>query len=926
MRRSPIPVIYYCLTVVIATACGAPAAAAVGGYGFYEVIGSGDDQITVLYTGGTHYEMGYWHGFLLRDQVQANCAAAIAAAEAEGVTPEIWAWAIGSMWPYVPQDYLDEMQGLADGSEVSLEDVYKVHAIPDLSEFHCSAFAAMGSATVGGHCIQLRNLDWGLELGIQDHPVLTVYEPTGANKYVNVTFAGFLGVIAGISYAHIPVSEMGDDFDYENETLEGEPMPFLLKDVLEHAQSCTEAENMVSSAARTSSLWYTVSDPEEAKAALMMTSPTIFDVWHLGDPPGGLLPAIPDVIYGGYYNDRLYADLSSNWGQIDLQVGKAISIHNAMNSNLMNAVYDATSLEMLVAYAEGFDRAANRPYVYFDMNLPTQPVASGQATPQTAYVGQKVTFDGSASSHPNPNHAIVSYEWDWESDGTYDATGVTAYHAFSAAGTHAVTLRVTDDFIPGNTATDIVTVEVLPLPQITSFQINGGAATTQSLQVALTIVCPEAAQMRLRNGGDPWGPWLDYAETVQQWQLAPGPEGWRRVDAQCITASQVGTYAAKAFIYYDTAQGLPTGKVVIEHGDVYTESLDVTLDLYAKGATEVRLKNDYDEPWGAWEPYSLLSHEPYCEVKPWRLAEGDEGPRAVYVQYRDSYGNESAPRADTIFYDTTAPPTGSIAINGGAEFTATRAVTLSLAATGAIEMRLRNSETDPWGAWTPYARTKAWMLAAGDEGPRTVYAQFRDHLTNLSAPVSDSINLDTVDPPRGSIQINNGAEFTLNLSVTLGISATGAVRMRLKQDNEQTWGAWMGYATTVPWTLSKGQDGDRVVYVQFEDHWATRSAVRYDKIFYDSFAAPNLVYFRINDNAEKTATREVTLNIACFGAAQMRFRSRLTDAWSAWQPYANTAPWTLLYGYNGTRTVYAQCRDYLGEVSQVLSDSIILEQ
>jgi len=926
MRRLFVARHYCLLMVLVVVAFGAPALAAVGGYGFYEVIGSGDDQITVLYTGGTHYDMGYWHGFLLRDQVQANAAAAIAAAEAEGITPAIWAWAINSMWPHVPQDYLDEMQGLADGSGLSLDDVHKVHAIPDLSEFHCSAFAAMGSATVGGHCIQLRNLDWGLELAIQSHPLLTVYEPTGANKYVNVTFAGFLGVIAGMSYAHIPVSEMGDSFDYDNETLDGEPMPFVLKDVLEHAQSYTEAENIVHSASRTSSLWYTASDPEEGQAGLMMTSPTIFNVWHLGEPPGGLLPALPDVIYAGYYNDRLYADLSANWGQIDLEVGKAISINNAMNSNLMNAVYDATSLEMLVAYAEGFDRAANRPYIYFDMNLPTQPIASAQATPQTVYVSQAVNFDASASSHPNPNHAIVSYEWDWESDGTYDATGVSAHHAFSTAGTQTVTLRVTDDFIPGNTATDTVSVEVLPRPEIATFQINGGAATTQSLDVTLTILCPPAAQMRLRNGGDPWGPWTDYAETVQHWQLASGPEGWRRVDAQCITATAVASYAVKALIYYDTAQDLPTGKVVIEHGAVYTESLDVTLDLYAKGATEVRLKNDYDDPWGPWGPYSPLSHEPGRETRSWRLAEGDDGLRAVYVQYRDSDGNESTPRADIIFYDTAAPPTGSIAINGGAEFTATLSVTLNLAVTAAAEMRFRNSEGDPWSAWAPYAATKAWMLATGPEGPRTAYAQFRDHLGNLSASVSDSIDVDTANPPRGSIEINNGAEFTVSLAVTLNVSAAGAARMRFKHESGQAWGAWMPYATTVPWTLLQGPDGPRVVYAQFEDHLGNLSPVRYDAIFYDTFAAPNLVYFRINGNAEKTATRAVTLNIACFGATQMRFRNRLTDPWSAWQPCANAAAWTLLYGFNGTRTVYAQCRDYLGEVSQVRSDTIVLEQ
>ena len=897
----------------------------VGGYGFYEVIGSGDDQITVLYTGGTHYQMGYWHGRLLRDQVRANSASGIAAAESWGVTEEVWQTAIDSMWPYVSQEYLDEMQGLADGSGLPIETVWKMHAIPDLSEYHCSAFAAMRAATVDGHCIQLRNLDYGLELGIQDHPLLEVAEPTGRNRYVNVTFAGMTGSIAGMSYEHLPVSEMGDSFDYDNETLDGQPMPFVLKDVLELAHSYTEAENLVGSASRTSSLWYTVSDPEEGQAGLMMTSPTIFNVYHLGDAPGGILPALPDVIYGGHYNDRLYSDLSTNWGKIDPATTIAISINNAMNSNLMNAVYDATTLEMWVAYAEGQDRAANRPYIYFNMNYGTQPVARLEASNLLPYLNEPVDFSAARSSHPNPNHSIVKYEWDWESDGVYDATGVTVSHAFAAEGTYTVTLRVTDDFIPGNTATAAVVVEVSQHPVISSFRINGGAAVTTSLAATLSIACDRAAQMRLRNGGATWGAWMPYA-TTKAWQLAAGPEGWRRVDAQGLSGAGIASFRATDLIFYDTAATSPTGKVIINNGDLHTTSLDVTLTLYATGAIEFRLKNAYGDAWGPWQPYEMLSAEPYCQTRAWTLAAGGEGQREVYVQYRDTFGNLSAPRVDTICYDAGDPPTGRILINGGAELCDSRSVTLNLRATAAAEARFRNSDADPWSDWRPYAATTSWNLAAGGDGPRTVSGQFKDFLGNVSDIVSDSIWIDTAAPPVGRIQINNGDEFTLTLDVTLTINAVGASRMRFKHRYADGFGAWMPYRTTLGWRLLAGADGPREVYAQFQDRLGNVSAVVCDTIFYDSFSAPSLVYFRINDNAATTAITAVTLNIAAYGAAQMRFRNGELGSWSEWQAYAATTPWTLFGGANGTRTVYAQCRDYYGNLSQVQADAITLEQ
>jgi hypothetical protein len=354
---------------ILLLALGAGSGAAAGGYGYLTSIGSGADAIDVLYVGGSHYDMGYWHGSLLASKVQANVASALAAAQSQwGVTEQQWQTAIAAMWPHVPTAYMDEMQGLADGSGVAIGDIYKMHALGDIAEYNCSAFAALGPATVGGHCIQLRNLDFDMGLGVQDNPLLIVYDLPGPKRYVTISFAGSCGVIAGMSNDHLPISEMGDNFGPQHETLDGEPMPFVLRDILEHASSYTEAENIVRNASRTSSLWYTVSDPEEGQAGLMQTAMDIFNVWHLGEPPGGVLPALPSVIYGGQYNDRLYNDLSTNWGNIDPTVAQAISVNNAMSSNLMNAVYDATTLEMWVAYAEDLDRAANRPFVYFNLN------------------------------------------------------------------------------------------------------------------------------------------------------------------------------------------------------------------------------------------------------------------------------------------------------------------------------------------------------------------------------------------------------------------------------------------------------------------------------------------------------------------------------------------------------------------------------
>jgi PKD repeat protein len=75
-------------------------------------------------------------------------------------------------------------------------------------------------------------------------------------------------------------------------------------------------------------------------------------------------------------------------------------------------------------------------------------------------IGQPISFDGSDSS--DPDSPIILYEWDFESDGVFDASSgsPTATHTYSAAGTYTATLRVTDD--TGLTSTDTASVVIRP--------------------------------------------------------------------------------------------------------------------------------------------------------------------------------------------------------------------------------------------------------------------------------------------------------------------------------------------------------------------------------------------------------------------------------------------------------------------------------
>jgi PKD repeat protein len=63
-------------------------------------------------------------------------------------------------------------------------------------------------------------------------------------------------------------------------------------------------------------------------------------------------------------------------------------------------------------------------------------------SPATGFVPFTVGFDASGSTVEKPT--IVSYTWDFNGDGTIDATVVTAVHTFTTVGTYLVKLTVTD--------------------------------------------------------------------------------------------------------------------------------------------------------------------------------------------------------------------------------------------------------------------------------------------------------------------------------------------------------------------------------------------------------------------------------------------------------------------------------------------------
>ena len=509
--------------------------------------------------------------------------------------------------------------------------------------------------------------------------------------------------------------------------------------------------------------------------------------------------------------------------------------------------------------------------------------------------------------------------WDaWE---TFATTHTRVLDATD--GVQAVYLQLRDT--AGNVATavsDTITVEVNP--PLGEVAINDGATWTNQVTVTLTLTATDAgsgvARMRLREAGGVWGSWIDY--TAAYSFTLSGGDGTKTVEVQYEDGYGRQTDTLDDSIVLDTAA--PSGSISVNDDATYTNSTSVTLSLSGSDATsgvaQMCFSNDGTN-WSDWESYDTS--------KAWTLASGD-GTKTVYVKYQDNAGNVSTPYTDTITLDTTEP-TGSVSINDGATYADTTSVTLALSAddalSGVAQMRFSNDGSN-WSDWESYGTSKSWTLTTGD-GTKTVYVQYKDNAGNVGT-YTDSIILDT-GPPSSSVGDLPTYQSTLSFPVSWSGSdaGSGVASYDVQVRDGVSWEDWQ-VNTVATSTDFVGTDG-HTYYFQSRARDNAGNVETYpggdgDAHTTVDVTAPDGTVV-IEGGATYVTDTSVNLtlsaNDATSGVAQMRFSNDGSN-WSGWESYGASKAWTLASG-DGTKTVYVEYKDNVGNVSTAQSDTIVLD-
>jgi hypothetical protein len=231
------------------------------------------DGVKILHLSGSHYEMGFQHGYLLQDEIEMNYRT-VFSLDDEGIYDAILGLWNDSVRNHIPQDYLYELEGLANGSGQDFEDVvvFTLGLATFLFGLDCMEMSAWGPATADGRLLHMRSYDIPLyakdpDSGIylQENQILIVRKPQNEHLSMYTSFAGDIFSRGGLNSEGIAVSTENSPSDAINYNATWFSCRIL--QVLDTASDLQDALDIMTSSKQGAST-YIISDGHNATACV----------------------------------------------------------------------------------------------------------------------------------------------------------------------------------------------------------------------------------------------------------------------------------------------------------------------------------------------------------------------------------------------------------------------------------------------------------------------------------------------------------------------------------------------------------------------------------------------------------------------------------------------------------------------------------
>ncbi len=339
--------------------------------------------------------MGYQHGMLAKHLMGKSKEAFDKAVPpikggrvGEWIIKKYLFWKLAKMEKYVPEEFIEELKGMADSiteKEVDYREILLYHALRDIGQVltrpvrdrsskddrysllsypvisngGCSSFVVLPQATKNRELIYGRNFDF-LEGGSLEN-LLIFYEPDKGNSFVSIGWPGMIGMVSGMNSKGLTVGILtaysGDA------SFDGIPSCFLMRKVLQYANNIEEAKEIIIQSKRTGPNIILLADGREA--LVVECSATKYAIRK---PQDGLLFSSNHFLSPIYENDkkrkkalesgdsearykRMEKLLKENYGQIDVEYSIKILRDDVIckENTIHSVIFLPRTLEFLIA-------------------------------------------------------------------------------------------------------------------------------------------------------------------------------------------------------------------------------------------------------------------------------------------------------------------------------------------------------------------------------------------------------------------------------------------------------------------------------------------------------------------------------------------------------------------------------------------------
>jgi len=211
------------------------------------------EGITILHVSGTNYEMGYQHGYLLKDEISISYRILIEFFDEYGWSQSDLLEKWNVLKNYIPGTYLCEIAGIVDGSGLFLDTIGIINIAHDVANLiFCSGAILWGSATIDGELIHMRSTDLSIFLKdpitdtyFQENQIFIVRDPIDGFASMYPTTPGDIGSYGGINENGIGIGET--TCITSDSTIHGTTASLRMRMVLDSASNIDEAIEIMDS-------------------------------------------------------------------------------------------------------------------------------------------------------------------------------------------------------------------------------------------------------------------------------------------------------------------------------------------------------------------------------------------------------------------------------------------------------------------------------------------------------------------------------------------------------------------------------------------------------------------------------------------------------------------------------------------------------